>query len=189
MTEDHDQRLSFHEAALQQLDGLYAFAMTLTRDPTTAEDLVQDTYLRATLADRQPQPGNNLKAWLFMIMRNVWYNEARRRRSGPQFISLEPEENPGLSDATYDPQVVHLRLSEIEAVRAAIEELPAVYREVLVLRHIEGFSYREIAKILVCPVGTVMSRLARARERLKQHLAEWHTVPDQNPVFGPSHQA
>lgn len=188
MTEDRDQRLGFHEAALQQLDGLYAFAMTLTRDPTTAEDLVQDTYLRATLAERQPLPGNNLKAWLFIIMRHLWYNEARHRHSGPQFIGLA-EESAGLTDDTYDPQVVHLRLSEIEAVRAAIGQLPAVYREVLLLRHIEEFSYREIAKILVCPVGTVMSRLARARERLKQHLAERHVVPDQNPIFGPSHQA
>jgi RNA polymerase sigma-70 factor, ECF subfamily len=180
MRRDQDKSGGFHEAALEQLDGLYAFAMTLTRDPTAAEDLVQETYLRATLAYRRPPAGNNLKAWLFIIMRNLWHNEARHRRSGPEFIGLDTKEGLGLSDADDDPQVVHLRLSDLEAVRAVIVDLPAAYREVVVLREIEGFSYREIAEILACPVGTVMSRLARGRNRLKQRLADRYKEPEQN---------
>ncbi|MFH0342527.1 MAG: RNA polymerase sigma factor [Chromatiales bacterium] len=172
MNQDHVKGESFHEAALQQLEGLYAFAMTLTRDSAAAEDLVQETYLRAMLAYRQPQKGNNLKPWLFIIMRNLWRNEARRRRSGPQFTALDGNRRLGLSDPSHEPHVVHLRLVRLEALRVAIEQLPAVYRDVVVLRDLEGFSYREIAEVLACPVGTVMSRLARGRAYLKQRLAK-----------------
>lgn len=162
----------FHQAALEQREGLYRFAMALTRDPSAAEDLLHDTYLRAALAERRPQPGNRLKAWLLLIMRHLWYNEVRHRRNGPKFIGFDATETLAANDASSDPQLVCARLSELEAVRAAIERMPALYREVVVLRYIEGFRYKEMAEIMACPVGTVMSRLARARERLKQSLAE-----------------
>jgi RNA polymerase sigma-70 factor (ECF subfamily) len=178
---------SFPEAVLAHLDGLYGFAMTLTRDPTEAEDLVQETYLRATQARRRPEagtdaagntlPGNNLKPWLFTIMRNLWLNRVRRQRGGPELVGLDAEEHR-LSDATTDPQIVHLNASLGEALRAAVERLPPHYREVVLMRDSEGLSYREIAGILGCPAGTVMSRLARARERLKHDLSDWHGEPE-----------
>ncbi len=193
MSRDHDKSECFHVAAIACLDGLYGFAMTLTRNSTEAQDLVQETYLQAALAEHRPSTGdhlsgNNLKAWLFTIMRNLWLNQLRHQHHGPQLIGLDSVESleQRLSDVTNEPQVVHLRIAECEAVRAAIERLPPLYREVVVLRDIEGFSYKEIAEILACPAGTVMSRLGRARERLKQWLSEWHTEPEQETPPGSS---
>ena len=155
---------------LEHIDALYGYAMTLTRDATEAEDLVQETYLRATGAANQPQPNSNLKAWLFVIMRNAWLNQLRHNQSGPRFVELETNE---AEDADGNPHVVYLRKLEREQVRAAIEKLPQAYREIVVLRDIEGFTYQEIAMVLDCPAGTVMSRLGRARAQLRDSLAGW----------------
>lgn len=155
---------------LEHIDALYGYAMTLTRDATEAEDLVQETYLRATSAANQPQPNSNLKAWLFVIMRNAWLNQLRHNQSGPRFVELETNE---AEDAAGNPHVVYLRKLEREQVRAAIEKLPQAYREIVVLRDIEGFTYQEIAMVLDCPAGTVMSRLGRARAKLRDSLAGW----------------
>ena len=143
--------------------------------------------MRAVSAKRRPEPGNPLKPWLFTILRNLWLNQLRHRRGGPRFIRLDSDENvwPCLSDATNDPQVVHLRTSERNAVRTAIEGLPPLHREVVVLRDIEGFSYREIAEIVGCPAGTVMSRLGRARESLKRSLAAWYADADEAALTRP----
>lgn len=168
-----DTRAVFCQAALGHIDALYGYAMTLTRDATEAEDLVQETYLRATSAANQPQPNGNLKAWLFVIMRNAWLNQLRHNQSGPRFVELETNEQP--DDAGGNPHVVYLRKLEREQVRAAIEKLPDAYREIVVLRDIEGFTYQEIALVLDCPAGTVMSRLGRARARLRASLAGWQT--------------
>ena len=156
--------------ALEHIDALYGYALTLTRDATEAEDLVQETYLRATGAANQPQPNSNLKAWLFVIMRNAWLNQLRHNQSGPRFVELETNE---AEDAQGNPHVVYLRKLEREQVRAAIEKLPQAYREIVVLRDIEGFTYQEIAMVLDCPAGTVMSRLGRARAKLRDSLAGW----------------
>ena len=161
----------FSQAALGHIDGLYGYAMTLTRDATEAEDLVQETYLRATTAANQPQANGNLKAWLFVIMRNAWLNQLRHNQSGPRFVELETNDQP--EDAGGNPHVVYLRKLEREQVRAAIEKLPDAYREIVVLRDIEGFTYQEISTVLDCPAGTVMSRLGRARAKLRAALAGW----------------
>ena len=168
-----DSRSVFCQAALVHIDALYGYAMTLTRNATEAEDLVQETYLRATSAANQPQPNGNLKAWLFVIMRNAWLNQLRHNQSGPRFVELETNEQP--EDAGGNPHVVYLRKLEREQVRAAIEKLPDAYREIVVLRDIEGFTYQEIALVLDCPAGTVMSRLGRARAKLRASLAGWQT--------------
>ena len=162
------------QAALAHIDALYGYAMTLTRDSTEAEDLVQDTFLRATRAANQPQLNGNLKAWLFVIMRNAWLNKVRHDQSGPRFVELEPNEHT--DDLRGNPHVVYLRKLQREQVRAAIEELPEAYREIVVLRDIEGFSYQEIAMVLDCPAGTVMSRLGRARAKLRVALAPWQAT-------------
>jgi RNA polymerase sigma-70 factor (ECF subfamily) len=161
----------FTQAALAHIDALYGYAMTLTRDSTEAEDLVQETYLRATSAANQPQLNGNLKAWLFVIMRNAWLNQVRHDQSGPRFVELETNEQT--DDARGNPHVVYMRKLEREQVRAAIEKLPQAYREIVVLRDIEGFSYQEIAMVLDCPAGTVMSRLGRARAKLRDSLSTW----------------
>jgi len=160
----------FSQAALAHIDALYGYAMTLTRDSTEAEDLVQETYLRATGAANQPVNGN-LKAWLFVIMRNAWLNQVRHNQSGPRFVELETSEQT--DDAGVNPHVVYLRKLEREQVREAIDKLPEVYREIVVLRDIEGFTYQEIALVLDCPAGTVMSRLGRARAKLRVSLSTW----------------
>lgn len=163
----------FGQAALDHLDALYGYALALCRNSTSAEDLVQETYLRAVRGRQLLEPGSNMKSWLFTILRNAWLNELRHARSGPEFLALEPEDEmfypaPGGGD----PYTLLVRKIEREQVRAAIARLPRHQREVVVLRDLEGFSYHQIAEILECPAGTVMSRLGRAREHLRVLLGD-----------------
>jgi RNA polymerase sigma-70 factor, ECF subfamily len=175
--ESKPNNAGFNQTALEHLDALYGFAMSLTRNQTEAEDLVQETYLRAVRAFGQLMPDSNLKSWMFAIMRNLRLNQLRHARVGPSFIEIDSEENGnGYKDeATQSPYEVYVSKLERQEVRAAIESLPLVYREVVLLRDIEGFSYQEIATILECPAGTVMSRLGRAREKLRLLLGQWQT--------------
>jgi RNA polymerase sigma-70 factor (ECF subfamily) len=163
----------FAASTLEHIDALYGYAMTLTRDKTEAEDLVQETYLRAVRAANQPACDGNLKAWLFVIMRNAWLNVIRHKHKGRRIFEFETDEpaHGAATDTTSNPHVVYLRKLEREQVREAIEKLPDAYREIVVLRDIEGFSYQEIATVLNCPAGTVMSRLGRAREKLREVLS------------------
>jgi RNA polymerase sigma-70 factor (ECF subfamily) len=169
----------FSQAALEHVDALYGFAMTLTRNETEAEDVVQEPCLLAVRAFGQLRPDSNLKGWLFVLMRNAWLNQVRRTRSGPRFVELDAEEQdraPWFEDSYGDPYVLYVKKLEREEVRAAIDSLPRPYREIIVFRDIEGFSYKQIATILGCPTGTVMSRLGRAREKLRRLLADWYTA-------------
>ena len=167
----------FAVSTLEHIDALYGYAMTLARDKTEAEDLVQETYLRAVRAANQPEPDKNLKAWLFVIMRNTWLNIMRHKHHGLRIFEFDDESAVGAaSDRTYDPHVVYLRKLEQQQVREAIEKLPDAYREIVVLRDIEGFSYHEIATVLNCPAGTVMSRLGRARGKLREALSAGQRV-------------
>lgn len=169
--------LVFVAATLEHIDALYGYAMTLARDRTEAEDLVQETYLRAVRAANQPEPQENLKAWLFVIMRNTWLNIVRHKHHGLRIFEFDDEHAAGVAtDKTYDPHVVYLRKLEQEQVREAIGKLPDAYREIIVLRDIEGFSYQEIATVLNCPAGTVMSRLGRARGKLRETLSAGQKV-------------
>lgn len=160
----------FTVATLEHIDALYGYAMTLTRDKTEAEDLVQETYLRAIKAANHPQPEENLKAWLFVVMRNTWLNIVRHKHHGVQIFD-DGNAADAASATTSNPHVVYLRKLERELVRDAIASLPVRHREIVVLRDIEGFSYQEIATVLNCPAGTVMSRLGRAREKLRNALS------------------
>jgi RNA polymerase sigma-70 factor (ECF subfamily) len=121
----------------------------------------------------RPDANSNLKGWLFVIMRNVFLNQVRHKNNGPRFVDLETNEQP--VETSNNPHVVYLRKLEREQVREAIESLPDAYREIVVLRDIEGFSYQEIATVLECPAGTVMSRLGRARGRLRKLLSTRQT--------------
>ena len=158
---------------LEYIDGLYSYAMVLTRNHAEAEDLVQETYARALKAWRKLHPESNVKGWLFTILRNLRLNQLRKVRNGPQMINIEAEN--GVANAviatsknSHDTYVSKL---EVEQVRAAIQALPAQFREIILLREYEDLSYQEIANQLECPVGTVMSRLGRARAMLRTLLA------------------
>jgi RNA polymerase sigma-70 factor (ECF subfamily) len=134
--------------------------------------------LRAVRAANQPAPEGNLKAWLFVVMRNAWLNIARHRHHGLQLFQFEADEPLGgvANDASSNPHVVYLRKLEREQIHEAIDKLPDAYREIVVLRDLEGFSYHEIATVLNCPAGTVMSRLGRARGKLREVLSQRQKV-------------
>lgn len=160
--------------SLVNLDGLYSYAMVLTRDQAEAEDLVQETYVRAIRALSSLQAGSNLKAWLFTILRNLWLNQVKRRRFGPQFVGFDDchEIADAIGQPSKDAHDIYVSKMEMTRVQSAIQKLPLEFREVIVLREYEELSYREIANVLECPAGTVMSRLARARTKLHTMLSE-----------------
>jgi RNA polymerase sigma-70 factor (ECF subfamily) len=153
----------------EYLDGLYGYALVLAHDSSEAEDLVQETCLRALRAAARLRADSNVKSWLFTILRNVWLNEMRHRRATPEIIGLDSDTSGANEppDTSKDPHAVYVSEQEREQVRAAIEQLPVEFREIIVLREYEELSYQEIAAILNCPAGTVMSRLARARSKLR----------------------
>jgi RNA polymerase sigma-70 factor, ECF subfamily len=154
---------------VEHLDGLYSYALVLTRKPAEAEDLVQETYVRAIPAMGRLRADSNTKGWLFTILRNIWLNQLRKWRNGPQLIEMEFGE--GVADSLIEPSKdshdLYVSKLEAEQVRAAIQELPIDFREIILLREYEDLSYQEIASVLDCPVGTVMSRLGRARAKLR----------------------
>ena len=169
---------SGEHAILENLSALYGFAMTLSRNRTDAEDLVQEACLRAIKGMTHTAIKSDPKVWLFTILRNVWINEWRRLANGPEFILLGKSRvdggplQPWLSDERERPED-HFERDVISGkIRLAISGLPEMFREVVVLRYFEGFSYRQIASILGCPAGTVMSRLNRARAELRAVLDE-----------------
>src|SRR5258708_32120573 len=169
-----DTRLA-ETMVIENLDGLYGYAMVLTRNHAEAEDLVQETFVRAIQAMGRLRTGSNVKGWLFTILRNVWLNLLRKSRNGPQMVEIGDGDGDGVADSVAEPakNSHDLYVSKVEAqeVRAAIQELSVEFREIIVLREYEDLSYQEIASVLDCPVGTVMSRLGRARAKLRALLA------------------
>lgn len=160
----------FGDILLACHDSVYRYARTLCREPATAEELVQETYGRALGARKKPHPPtvDNVRPWLFVILRNHWYNQLRGRR-----LDAAADDALGEQDAVSPetPDTILSRRYLQSEVRDAIDSLPETLREVIVLREIEEFSYAEIAQLMGCPVGTVMSRLARGRGMLRHSLA------------------
>jgi RNA polymerase sigma-70 factor (ECF subfamily) len=154
---------------VEYLDGLYGYALVLTRNHAEAEDLVQETYVRAIPAMARLRADSNTKGWLFTILRNVWLNQLRKWRNGPQMIEMDVGD--GIAESIVEPSKdshdLYVSKLEAEQVRAAIQGLPIDFREIILLREYEDLSYQEIANVLDCPVGTVMSRLGRARAKLR----------------------
>jgi RNA polymerase sigma-70 factor, ECF subfamily len=175
-------RLDFGE----YLDGLYGYAMVLSRNPTEAEDLVQETYLRALRAIDRLRADGSVKSWLFTILRNIWLNQVRQRRTAPDLVELDADKKDANepADADQDPLTGYVNRVEREQVRAAIEQLPLELREIIILRECEELSYQDIAALLDCPPGTVMSRLARARSKIRDLLSAGLMAPrvEQNDV-------
>jgi RNA polymerase sigma-70 factor, ECF subfamily len=166
----------FEELALPLFDSLYNFARWMARDTGDAEDLVQETYLKALRSFASFQPGTNFRAWMFRILKNTFLSslsKLERRLTDaidPEDVGLEPVE-----DET--PDSILLRRSDFESVQNAIENLPAHSREVLLLCDVDEMSYQEIADILAIPIGTVMSRLSRARKAVRESLNRTSNVP------------
>lgn len=154
----------FRRAMLPHLDAAYAFARFLARDATVAEDLVQEAYLKAYRAFRQFR-GGDAKAWLFAIVRSSFLDWARSRRPW-----ADAEEAEDIADDGESAEEMLVRQADDAAVRDAVDALPDPFREALVLRELQDMSYREISEITGAPIGTVMSRLARARRMLAAEL-------------------
>lgn len=169
MAEPSAARRDFDDEALPHLDALYRVALRLTTDPTQAEDLVQDTMLKAYRSWRQYRPGTNVKGWLLTILRNTFINDYRRRKLEPVAMDLETAEPHAVfrEMADADPEGSFFAQIVDQKVLEAIDNLPTEFREVLVLSDMEGMSYAEIAETLEIPVGTVKSRLFRARRQLQ----------------------
>jgi RNA polymerase sigma-70 factor (ECF subfamily) len=161
----------FQTEALGFLDALYATALRLTRNPADAQDLVQDTFLKAFRAADQFERGTNLKAWLYTILHNTFRNRVRdRAREAVTADSETVEQAAALPGHDETPEQILLRASLDADLQAAIDSLPPVFREAVWLRDVEEFSYAEIARMLDVPIGTVMSRIARGRKLLYERL-------------------
>jgi len=155
---------AFAEAVLPHLDAAFNYARWLTRNDAEAEDVVQDACVRA-MRFFSTLRHEDARAWLFTIVRNTWYSRVSRRAGVTEGTPLE-EAAAEPADGALDPEERLMQQHTVARVRAALEQLPLDFREVIVLREIEGLTYKEIAAVVRVPIGTVMSRLARGRERL-----------------------
>ena len=186
-TDDAALRERFERDVLPLLPNLYAAALRMTRNPADAEDLVQDTYLRAFRGFSGFKEGTNLKAWLYRILTNSFINTYRKKQRQPQTV-----EGPDDIDEWYLFDKLGGRNVEVsaetevldkipdEAVKAALESLPENFRLPVLLADVEGFSYKEIAEIMDTPIGTVMSRLHRGRKALQKAL--WDTAKERGLI-------
>jgi RNA polymerase sigma factor (sigma-70 family) len=166
---EREQLRRFEEAVLPHLDAAHNLARWLTRDGHDAEDVVQEAYLRAYQFCGNFR-GADARAWLLAIVRNTCYTWLGRNRAREPATTFDEEKHSGAGPAD-DPEALLLRGEDKRLLWEALEELAPEFREVIVLRELEGLSYKEIAGVTGIPLGTVMSRLARARERLQQRLA------------------
>ena len=170
-------RQRFEQLALEHLDAIYRIALQLTRHPDDASDLVQETYLKALrVADRFEEQGGGIRPWLFKILHNAFYTRLAKERRGPTPLG-EYHDAPDESTAPDDPEpawnLASLDWEHVDdRLKLAIDRLRPEYRTVLLLWGVEGMKYREIAEIEEVPIGTVMSRLHRARSILAEQLAD-----------------
>jgi RNA polymerase sigma-70 factor, ECF subfamily len=162
----------FAAEALSYVDSLYGTAMRLTRRAQDAEDLVQETYLKAFRASRQFERGTNLKAWLFTILHNTYRNMRRHDGRNPVDVNSETVEQAiDLAGADRTPEQILTRATLDADLREALDALPDAFRQAVWLRDVEEFAYAEIAAMLEIPIGTVMSRISRGRRMLYERLA------------------
>jgi RNA polymerase sigma-70 factor (ECF subfamily) len=162
---------AFEQEALEFVDRLFAAALRLTRNEADAQDLVQDTYLRAFRSSGQFEAGTNLRGWMFTILHNTFLNQRRDRGRSPIDADSEAvEQAPDHRQSAANPEELLLRETMDADLQAALDSLPAAYREAVWLRDVEQFSYEEVAGIVGVPIGTVMSRISRGRRALYDDL-------------------
>ena len=171
MTQDSaDLRSGFEELALPLFEPLYNYARWLTHDPIEAEDLVQETYLKGLRGFGSFAPGTNFRAWMYRILRNTFLTSRSGLRAVPPLsIDEDPDTYEQLS-VSETPESLFFARADSEMLRQTMEALPLPFREVLVLSDVENMSYREIAETLSIPIGTVTSRLIRARQKVRNTL-------------------
>lgn len=170
----------FEEQAMEHIDKLYAHAMRKTGNSADANDLVQETYLKAFASFDQFQQGTNIKAWLHRILENTYINQYRKQKNQPYYSPLEDLEDWQLGDAE-SRTATSSRSAEAEAIdhlpasaiKDALQALPEDFRAAVYLVDVEGYSYQEVADIMDTPTGTVMSRLHRGRKLLREQLADY----------------
>ncbi len=167
--DEHEKRARFEEIVLPHLDAAYNLARWLTRNEHDGQDVVQEAYLRA-FKFFESFRGANSRSWLLSIVRNTTFTWLQQTRKS-DFTTPFEEEKHEVEDTVALPDLLLLRVEDQQTVRQAVEELPPEFREVIVLRELEELSYKEIALITQVPIGTVMSRLARARQQLERNLA------------------
>jgi len=168
-----DQPLAgFEELAVPLLNSLYNFAHWLAHDSNHAEDLVQETYLKALRSFGSFQPGTNFAAWMFRILKNTFLSSCSKIERRITFAMDWEEDGPELAIDTETPETILMNRTNSHLVQRAIDDLPVHYREALLLCEVEEMSYQEIAEVLSIPIGTVMSRLARARKAIRKSLVD-----------------
>jgi RNA polymerase sigma-70 factor (ECF subfamily) len=181
---------TFEELTSPYMAALYAAALRMTRNPSDAEDLVQETYLRAYRGFSGFREGTNLKAWLYRILTNTFINQYRAKKRRPDQVDLDDVEDfyifrrlGGLeaADAERTAETEALESMPDAEVKQALESIPEQFRMAVILADIEGFSYKEIAEILDVPIGTVMSRIHRGRRQLQKLLWDYATEHNLRP--------
>src|SRR6266852_4174909 len=184
-SQDEKSLAGFEELAMPLFDSLYNFARWLVRNQNDAEDLVQETYLKALRSFASFQPGTNFRAWMFKILKNTFLSSCSKLERRMTVAMDSEGGSPVLPSTSVTPESLLIERSGDDAVRCAIEQLPVIFREVILLCDVEAASYQQIAEILSIPIGTVMSRLTRARKIVRESLRNTHGEPvSAQPVQG-----
>ena len=171
MAEERVTAVTFEELAMPLFDQLYNFAHWLAQDRTEAEDLVQETYVKALKGFSSFRPGTNFRAWMYRILRNTFLTSRTGLRASAT-MALDSDDSPELPAGPETPETILIEHSQHQLLQTAIESLPVHFREVLLLCEVEEMSYQEISETLSIPIGTVMSRLSRARKALRESLQQ-----------------